>query len=1001
VVALRADFYDRPLLHKEFGDLLGARTHALTGLSLEELELAIVGPAERVGAAVEPRMIEKILSEVTDHPSALPLLQYALTELFERRTDRSLTLAAYDEIGGVLGALGRRAEDIFRKLDETGKDAARQLFLRLVTVGEEGTAETRRRVIRGELDDLEVDRAAIGSVIHSFDSHRLLSFDRDPVTRGPTVEVAHEALLAEWPRLKGWIESAREDVRMHRRLAAVASEWESADHDPGFLFRGGQLDRFEAWASTSSLALTASERSYLEASIAQCDAEHAEEEARKAREASLERRSRLRLRALVAVFAAAALVASTLTVIALNQRERARVQARVATARELAAASLANLDVDPELSILLALEAVGTTRSVDGTVLPEAEEVLHRAVTSSRIVATMPGAGTIVDWSPTEDLLAFAGAEEPGTVELRAAANGEPLRTWEADSVGVNDLEFSPNGSILATAGSSGIAIWDPLTGETTMQLEGQLGDPSGLSFSADGRHVAALSSVEAGVWDLTTGRQVRSILMGGLFAKATALSPDGSQLAVADGVSAKVFDVATGRRLRTLGGHVFNVTDVDWSPDGSRVATSSLDFTVRVWDPVSGRLLNTLAGDPPSSDWSADGSRLVVGAQVWEVGPGGDAHALFTIAGHGATLEGVALGPGGNKLATTDVEGTAEIWDLSISGDAEWINLTGQDTWFNDVTFTPDGRQILASFPGSTVRAWDASTGRVVLTLAGHREPGFDEGEGVAGIAVSPNGRLIATAGRDLTVRVWEARTGTEVFTVEHDGWVEEVRFSPDGKLLATASIDGTSRIVDVATGRELHALRIASAPEIPFALVSVQFTTDGRSIVTGSWDGSVRVWDRETGAEIRRIAIGAPVDGIALAPNGDRVAVVAEESASLWDLQTGERVSTLGGRSIVAIAFSPDGDRVATGGWDGLVRVSHLDPEVPDQVLVAHDGVMAVAFSPDGSRLASFDERGLIRVWAVDLDDLMRIAQREVTRSLTDEECRRYLHVDVCPSR
>ncbi len=999
VVALRADFYDRPLLYKAVGDLLGDRTQTVTAQSPEELEQAIVGPAGRVGVTVEPGLLAKVLGEATDQPGALPLFQYALTELFERREDSTLRLDAYHEMGGVLEALGRRAEEMFARLDQTGKEAARQLFLRLVTVGDEGTAETRRRVLRSELTSIEVDRASMERVIDVLDSRRLLTLDRDPVTRGPTVEVAHEALLREWGRLRGWMESAHEDVRMHRRLAAGASEWEAAGREPSFLLRGEQLSRFEGRSSTSGLALTDAERRYLLTSTAAQEAERAEEEVRKAREAALERRSRTRLRARVAVFAVAAHVASTLTAVALNQRERARSQARVATARELAAASLANLEVDPELSILLALEAVRTTRSVDGTVLSEAEDVLHRAMTSSRIVATMPGAGTIVDSSQTGEVLAFAGGEDPGTVELRDAAHGDPVRSWAADSVAVNDLAFSPDGSQLATAGSSGITLWELATGEARVQLAGQLGTTSGVSFSEDGRFVSGLSSGEAVVWDVTTGRRVGSIPVGGLFVEVTALSPDGSQLAVADDVAAEVFDVATGQPLGTLGGHVFNVIDVDWSPDGSRLATSSLDFTVRVWDPGSGRLLNTLAGDPPSADWSADGSRLVVGEQVWEVGPGGDARALFTLAGHGATLEGVAFGSDGNKLVTTDVAGTAKIWDLSISGDAEWINFSGQDTWFNDVTFSPDGEQILASFRGSTARVWDVSTGREVLTLPGHREPGFDDGEGVAGIAVSPDGRLIATAGRDLTARVWEARTGTEVFAVEHNSWVEEVRFSPDGKLLATASIDGTSQIVDVGTRRVLHSLSISSIPEIPFALVSVQFAADGRSIVSGSWDGSVRVWDAESGVELHRIEIGSPVDGLALSPDGEMVAVVAGESASLWDLGSGERVAALAGRSIVAVAFSPDGTRVATGGWDGLVRVSHLAPGVPDEVLVAHDGVMAVTFSPDGSRLASFDERGLIRVWAVDLDDLIGIARREITRSLADEECRRYLHVDACP--
>ena len=385
VATLRADFYDRPLSYPGVAELMRNRTETVVPLTPEELERSIAGPARRVGVVPELALVAEMVADVSDRPGALPLLQYALTELFERRRDGALTLEAYREIEGVTGALARRAEELYGGMDEAGREAVRQLFLRLV-VPAEGAEDTRRLVPRAELTSLELDRPAVERAIDLFGPHRMLSFDRDPVTRGPTVEVAHEALLREWGRLRGWIESTREDVRMHRRLAAAAAEWEGAGRDPSFLLRGARLERFEAWSSTSGLALTGAERGYLEASTARREAEQGEEEARKAREAALERRSRTRLRALVAVFAAAALVASGLTVVAVNQRERARAQARVATARELATAALANLEVDPELSILLALEAVDTTRSADGTVLREAEEVLHRAVTSSRIV---------------------------------------------------------------------------------------------------------------------------------------------------------------------------------------------------------------------------------------------------------------------------------------------------------------------------------------------------------------------------------------------------------------------------------------------------------------------------------------------------------------------------------------------------------------------------------------------------------------------------------------
>jgi hypothetical protein len=196
VTTLRADFYDRPLLYSGFAELLRDYVEALVPLTPDEFERAISGPAERVAVTLEPGLLSEMITDVANEPGALPLLQYALTELSERREGNVLTREAYRAIGGVSGALGGRAEEIYAALSDPAQDAARQLFLRLVTLGE-GAEDTRRRVDRTELSSMEVDQAAMTEAIDAFGSSRLLSFDRDPRTGAPTVEVAHEALLRE------------------------------------------------------------------------------------------------------------------------------------------------------------------------------------------------------------------------------------------------------------------------------------------------------------------------------------------------------------------------------------------------------------------------------------------------------------------------------------------------------------------------------------------------------------------------------------------------------------------------------------------------------------------------------------------------------------------------------------------------------------------------------------------------------------------------------------
>jgi DNA-binding SARP family transcriptional activator len=338
VITLRADFYDRPLMHDNFSALVQERTEVVVPMKVRELEKAVSSPARLVGVDVEPALVTALVLDGKEQPDALPLLQYALTELFERRTGDSLSLEDYQDMGGLEGVLERSAESLYERLGKDGQEMARQLFLRLVTLGE-GVEDTRRRVLRSELEALQWSRQALpggngheaaspiedhlqtaGQVIDLFGQARLLSFDLDPLTRTPTVEITHEALLREWPRLRGWLDEGRADVRTQRALASAAAEWEKAHRDPSFLLHGVRLNQFESWAAEADLALTGEERLFLEASLEQREEQRKAEEERKARLRALERRSRNVLRVLVGVFAAAAVVSIMLSLYAFNQQ---------------------------------------------------------------------------------------------------------------------------------------------------------------------------------------------------------------------------------------------------------------------------------------------------------------------------------------------------------------------------------------------------------------------------------------------------------------------------------------------------------------------------------------------------------------------------------------------------------------------------------------------------------------------------------------------------------
>ena len=257
VITLRADFLDRPLLYSEFGRLLRDNMVVLTSPSPADLANSILKPAEQVGVSFDPGVTERIVAEVKDRPGALPLMQYALAQLFEARSSDFIDLDDYTEAGGVVGSLAARAETIFNGLSELDRRKAKQVLLRLVTVLDDA-APTRRRVRLAALADLDAD-----AVVDAFGRNRMLVFDTDHDTRSPTVEVAHEALLSHWPRLSGWIESTREDLTMARRLHEAMAEWRDQDEDENYLLTGSRLDQHRAWTKATGLRLSPEQTRFL------------------------------------------------------------------------------------------------------------------------------------------------------------------------------------------------------------------------------------------------------------------------------------------------------------------------------------------------------------------------------------------------------------------------------------------------------------------------------------------------------------------------------------------------------------------------------------------------------------------------------------------------------------------------------------------------------------------------------------------------------------------
>ena len=447
VVTIRADFLDRPLRHPGLAARLETATVTVSPLAADELEAAIVEPVRRQGASYEPGLVARIIADVGDQPGALPLLQYALTELFDANVSGLLQSESYEAIGGLTGALALRAEDTLTQMTADQQSTARRLFGRLVTLGE-GTEDTRRRVRRSELGE----HAGNMAVIDTFGTARLLVFDHDPATSEPTVEIAHEALLRAWPRLSTWLDEDRDGLRIHRHLTNTTQAWMGTDRDTGELYRGARLDAATGWVTEHRNDLNDAEREFLDASISLRDAEQAAE--REHLEQQI--RSNRRLRVFVAVAAVIAAIAASAGAVALRQRSRADENAAEALAQAREAA---------------------TARS-------DAEQIAFDRETD-RLVAT---AQSLAAARPREAMLLAIAAYErsvsPETVGgLQAVlSQAGPVVGYLGYGTPYLDVESTSDGMVVGVR-SDGLDLFDPETRQTIDTIELDVQVPPGPEF--------------------------------------------------------------------------------------------------------------------------------------------------------------------------------------------------------------------------------------------------------------------------------------------------------------------------------------------------------------------------------------------------------------------------------------------------------------------------------------------------------------------------------------
>lgn len=1032
-------------------------TYVLGPLDRDMLRLAIEQPAQIAGLRIEPELVARLVAD-TGSGEALPLLAFTLQQLAEGLS-RGGTLSAdrYDSLGGVHGALAKRADMAHATaVTRSGLSGPEILagLVRLAAVDETGR-HTRRRVNYADLP------APLQTAADVFVDHRLLSATNDEY--GTWIAVAHEALLTAWPPLNTTISEQTLALHTARSVEQAAAEWANADRAEHFLWNAQRLSAAltNLPADDAPAILDHDARLFLVASRDRVVASEQQERSRHKR--TITSLSLLLVGALVAAG------------IAVFQSMNANDQRDTATARGLIVQAEAARRTSPRLAVQLGIAAHQIHPS------DETSESLINTLTTSNYKRTLIGPGgwavnvafsrdgrtlaaatgigigtgedsnAVILWDTTDSVrprrlspsppaqagqqlraAAFtsggtmaATGDIDGTVTLWDITNpagprklGQPFTTPEAS---VEQMALSPDGRVLATASFDGPTIlWDVADPSHPRRLGLLPTDPPGqvfaVVFSPDGRILATANRGTATLWDATDPAQPRSLgrVTGQSDAiLALAFSPHGHMLATAgENKTAILWDTTDPVRPRqvstptTAGGKA--LTAVAFSPDGRTLATGGADNAVSLWDitdPATPRLLG------------------------------------LPLAGHTEEVSHVAFSPDGRALVTASLDGTVVLWETTNPIQP----LDGHTGPVNSVSFSPDGHTLASGSSDNRLALWNVADPTRPRTISQ-----TTTGSEVRSVAFSPDRHIMATTGQNNTVSLWDVTTpdhprrAGQPFT-GHAVSVLGIAFSPDGRILATSGSDniitrvGNHSVILWDVTDAAHPRRLGPPlKDHPDPATSIAFSPDGHTLAGINADGSggVILWDVTNPAEPHRLgrpmkaysgmaSSGAfrPPDGHILVTGGWNAAVI------LWDVtdpaNAHEASRALTGyinvgsteyrpNFVESVVFSADGKTMATASEDKTVTLwdtsNPAQPRTLGPPLSGHTGpVLSVVFSPNGHMLATGGEDKTVILWDLaklkDIrDHTIERACERVARGLTTAEWSRYVGADykyqeTCP--
>lgn len=1014
IITLRADFYDKPLRYEEFGKLIQNRTEVILPLDSSELERAIVAPAKRVGLEVEQNLVGQVIADVRQEPGALPLLQYTLTELFNRRDGTVLTLNAYEQSGGVRGALARRADEVYLSLTSHEQAIAKQLFLRLVTLGE-GSEDTRRRTRFSDLMVMGIDNTILQNLLDIFGKYRLLTFDRDVETREPTVEVAHEALIREWSRFRLWLDASRQDLRLQRLIATEVADWKASQEDSSYLLRGTRLAQLEEWTESNNLFIKPEEYAFIQASIKEREREQALEVERHAHELQLERKSRQRLQTIVILLLSASFVGIVLTGVIYVQRgtaEQERDNARIARdeaqinahqARSLTLATSAQqaYDVgDMGLALALAQAAVeieGSPKIATKTLADIAfaqgirkilqtgssERVYQVKVSpDDRYVLTVSG-GSFFDFIDIND-----NRSPGGRPPTRTPNSGPPpppdFSLVSPSTINIFDLESDEEFQL-------GSLPDYPVTSLGFIPSEND--NPSTMAYSTymDGTVL---------VWDIKTGDIIHNLEGGRRGYLRGSVTEDGNILLVSIGDRFDAYmenrimlwDLRTGERIQSFVPHHAMLWDSRISGDGQIAASIYLDGTQVVWDTSTGEIIGEFTLTEPQirephyqvflskSDPIAVTSLGAGAVAIWDM----DTGQLIDEVNQGQVdVAGVAIDDDAENLVIINRDGTINLWDIV---DYEWLNRAeDRDVPYSAMDVNSSGTIAFVGRTDGSLVIWDLETNNpniveefedLVIGVQATLLPIQDARQLPQMLVLKSN----TTSGTEIrtSMSIWDTATGQAISTWEtpHHYVPNLIEVSDDGQYALTS----TSAEIQSArfTGEPVQLILWDLATQEPLQIIDFENTVSGARIlpfsgsdsleVLTNWQNEVRLWDMQNAEVIRTYPAEDRIIDVELSSNGQWMIATSNSNQLIqWDFASGERIREIDlGIASRFVKAVPDSNYVVTA--YGLRNLALWDLE-SGQLLrefIGHTGlVTSVDITSSGDFIVSGGEDANLILW------------------------------------